>query len=331
MKSLPSERNGLPPGIAGMAIALMTCASIAAAQEFPAKPARLIVPFAAGGGADLNARRLALRLENAWKQPVVVQNMGGGAGNVAAVAVAASEPDGYTMFFASLPIFVTNPVIYGKLPFDPDRDFTPVILMSETPHVLIVSAAFSATTLSGLIALAKERPGALNFGSGGQGTSQHLAGELLKSLAGINLVHVPFKGAALAITSMLGGEIHMLFDNASSAVGQIRGGRIRGLAVASRNRAPALPDVPTFAESGVANFYTSIPYGIFVRSGTPRAVVAALNRTLNAVFQEPEYKKQMTELGVNLMGGAPKELTAFIAAEREKWLPLIRSRGIKAY
>ena len=212
MKSSLSERNGLPRGIAGLAIAMMTCASIAPAQEFPTKPARLVVPFSAGGGADLNARRLALRLENAWKQPVVVHNVAGGAGNLAAVAVAASEPDGYTMFFASLPIFITNPVIYGKLPFDPDRDFTPVILMSETPHVLIVSSTFSATTLSGLIALAKQRPGKLNFGSGGQGTSQHLAGELLKSLAGIDLVHVPYKGAAPAITAMLSDEIHMLFD-----------------------------------------------------------------------------------------------------------------------
>ena len=142
---------------------------------------------------------------------------------------------------------------------------------------------------------------------------------------------MPYKGAALAITAMLSGEIHMLFDNASSAVGQIRGGRIRGLAVASRNRAPALPDVPTFAEGGFANFYTSIPYGIFVRAGTPAAVVAAINRTLNAVFQEPGYKKQVTELGVNLMGGAPQELTAFIAAERKKWLPLIQRQCIKAY
>lgn len=331
MKSLSSERNWFPPGIAGLAIAMMACASVVPAQEFPAKPARLVVPFSAGGGADLNARRLAQRLENAWKQPVIVHNVAGGAGNLAAVAVAASEPDGYTLFFASLPIFVTNPVIYGKLPFDPDRDFTPVILMSETPHLLVVSSAFSATTLPRLIALAKERPGTLNFGSGGQGTSQHLAGELLKSVAGINLVHVPYKGAAPAITAMLSDEIQMLFDNASSALGQIRGGRVRGLAIASKTRAVALPDVPTFAEGGVANFYTSIPYGILVRAGTPAAVVSAINRTLNAVFQEPEYKKQMSALGVNLGGGAPEELTAFIAAERKKWLPLIQSQGIKAY
>ena len=330
MKSSPSERKWLPLGIASLAIAMMACTPTAPAQDFPTRPARFIVPFAAGGGADLNARRLAQRLEKIWKQPVIIQNMGGGGGNVAAVAVANSEPDGYTMFFASLPIFVINPVIYGKLPFDPDRDFAPVVLMSETPHVLTVTTTFKATTLAALIALAKERPGTLHFGSGGQGTSQHLAGELLKSVAGIDLVHVPYKGAAPAIAAMMGNEIQMLFDNASSALGHIRGGRLRGLAIASKKRAPALPQVPTFAEGGVANFYTSIPYGIFVRSGTPPAIIATLNRSLNAVFKDPGYSNQLTAIGMNLEGGAPEALTAFIREERKKWLPLIKSSKIKA-
>lgn len=331
MKSSPSQRNWLPPGIAGLAIAMMTCASIAPAEEYPVKPVRMIAPFSAGGGSDLAARRLSERLNNAWKQPVIVQNIAGGAGNVAAVAIAASEPDGYTLFFASLPIFVTNPVIYGKLPFDPDRDFTPVILVSETPHILLVSSSFSATRLSELIALAKERPGKLNFGSGGQGTSLHLAGELLKSVAGINIVHVPYKGAAPAIAAMLSDEIQMLFDNGSSAVGHIRGGRVRGLAVASKARAAALPDVPTFDESGIANFYSGVPHGIFVRAGTPAPIVSAINHTINAVFEEAEYKKQLAAIGIVLAGGTPEQLTAYLAVERKKWLPLIQSRGIKAY
>jgi tripartite-type tricarboxylate transporter receptor subunit TctC len=291
----------------------------------------LVVPFSAGGGADLYARRLAERLENSWKQPVIVHNVAGGAGNLAAVAVAGSEPDGYTLFFASLPIFVTNPVMYGKLPFDPDRDFTPVILMSETPHILVVSAAFRATTLSGLIALAKERPGKLNFGSGGQGTSLHLAGELLKSVAGINIVHVPYKGAAPAVVAMLSDEIQMLFDNVSAAVGHIRGGRVRGLAMASKVRVAPLPDVPTFAESGIENFYSGVPHGIFVRAGTPAAVVAAINRTINTVFEEPEFRKQLAAVGIILAGGTPEQLTAYLAAEKKKWLPLIQRQGIKAY
>ena len=331
MKSSPSKHKGLLSGIAGLTIAMVTCAPLAQAQEFPVKPVRMIAPFPAGGGSDLAARRLAERLNNAWKQPVIIQNIAGGAGNVAAVAIASSEPDGYTLFFASLPIFVTNPVIYGKLPFDPDRDFTPVILVSETPHILVVSAAFSATTLSELIALAKDRPGKLHFGSGGQGTSLHLAGELLKSVAGINIVHVPYKGAAPAITAMLGDEIQMLFDNGSSALNHIRGGRVRGLAIASKVRAVALPEVPTFDESGIANFHSGVPHGIFVRAGTPAAVVSAINRTMNAVFEEAEYRKQLAAIGIILAGGTPEQLTAYLAAERKKWLPLIQSQGIKAY
>ncbi len=331
MKSSPSKRKGLLSGIAGLTIAMVTCAPLAQAQEFPVKPVRMIAPFPAGGGSDLAARRLAERLNNAWKQPVIIQNIAGGAGNVAAVAIASSEPDGYTLFFASLPIFVTNPVIYGKLPFDPDRDFTPVILVSETPHILVVSAAFSATTLSELIALAKDRPGKLHFGSGGQGTSLHLAGELLKSVAGINIVHVPYKGAAPAITAMLGDEIQMLFDNGSSALNHIRGGRVRGLAIASKVRAVALPEVPTFDESGIANFHSGVPHGIFVRAGTPAPVVSAINRTMNAVFEEAEYRKQLAAIGIILAGGTPEQLTAYLTAERKKWLPLIQSQGIKAY
>ena len=331
MKSSPSGRSGLTLGITGLAVALMICASIAPAQDYPRKPVRMIAPFSAGGGSDLAARRLAERLNNAWKQPVIIQNIAGGAGNAAAVAIAASEADGYTLFFASLPIFVTNPAMYDKLPFDAERDFAPVILVSDTPHILVVSAASGMNRLSDLITLAKERPGKLNFASGGQGTSLHLAGELLKSVAGINIVHVPYKGAAPATTALLSDEVQMLFDNGSTALGHIRGGRVRGLAIASRVRAVPLPGVPTFDESGIANFHSGVPHGIFVRAGTPTAIVSAINRTVNAVFREADYKKQLEAIGVNLIGGTPEKLTAYLAEEKKKWLPLIQRLGIKAY
>ena len=189
------------------ASAALLGAVAASAQEFPVRPVRIIAPFAAGGGADLAARRLAERLNNRWKQPVIVHNIAGGAGNTAAQAVAASERDGYTLFFASLPILVTNPLLYTKLPFNAERDFAPVILVSDTPHILLVSAAFRAGKLSELIAYAKVQPGKVNFGSGGQGTSLHLAGELLKTVAEIDIVHIPYKGAAPAIAALLGDEI----------------------------------------------------------------------------------------------------------------------------
>jgi len=330
MKASSTGRNWLLLGIAGSVVAMITCVSIAQAENFPVKPVRLIVPFSAGGGADLNARRLAQRLNSLWKQPVIVHNVAGAAGNLAAATTASSQPDGYTLFFASLAIIVSNPALYKKLPFDPDRDFAPVVLIGEGPHVLLVSSASPATKVSELIALAKERPGSLNFGSGGVGTSLHLAGELLKAVTGIDIVHVPYKGAALAIAAMVGDEIQMLFDNGSSAVGHIRAGRVRGLAIASQTRSGVLPDVPTFEETGIANFRSGVGHGIYVRSGTPAAVIRLVNRAINTVFEEPEYKKQMAALAYNLAGGTPEQLRAHVDAERKKWLPIIRKQGIKA-
>ncbi len=314
-----------------LAGAVLGYAAISSAQDYPVRPVRLIAPFAAGGGADLAARRLAERLNNRWKQPVIVHNIAGGAGNSAAQAVANSERDGYTLFFASLPILVTNPLLYASLPFNAERDFAPVILVSDTPHILLVSAAFRATKLSELIAHAKAQPGKVNFGSGGQGTSLHLAGELFKSVVGIDIVHVPYKGAAPAIVAMLGDEIQMLFDNGASALGHIRGGRARGLGIASKSRAAALPEVPTFDEGGIANFYSGVPHGVFVAAGTPAQIIAAVNRDINAIFQEPEYRKAVSQSGINIAGGEPAQLTAYLVAEKKKWQPLIQRQGIKAF
>ncbi len=323
------QRARLTIGV--LSVTMLSGATAASAQEYPARPVRIIAPFAAGGGADLAARRLAERLNNRWKQPVIVHNIAGAAGNTAAHAVANSERDGYTLFFASLPILVTNPLLYAKLPFNAERDFAPVILVSDTPHILLVSAAFRARTLSELIAYAKAQPGKVNFGSGGQGTSLHLAGELFKTIAGIDMVHVPYKGAAPAVTALLGDEIQMMFDNGATALGHIRGGRVRGLGIASKVRALALPDVPTFDEGGIANFYSGVPHGVFVAAGTPANIIAAINRTINAIFQEPEYRKILTQSGVNIAGGEPAQLTAYLAGEKKKWQPLIQSQGIKAY
>ena len=315
----------------GCLMAMLCGAGPTAAQDYPTRPVRIIAPFAAGGGADLAARRLAERLNSRWKQPVVVHNIAGGAGNAAAHTVANSERDGYTLFFASLPILVTNPLLYAKLPFNPERDFAPVILVSDTPHILLVNAANRATKLSELIAHAKVQPGKVNFGSGGQGTSLHLAGELFKTVAGIDMVHVPYKGAAPAIVAMLGDEIQMLFDNGASALGHIRGGRVRGLGVASKTRAVALPEVPTFDEGGIANFYSGVPHGVFVAAGTPANVIAIVNRDINAIFQEADYRKVSVQSGINIVGGEPAQLTAYLATEKKKWQPLIQRQGIKAF
>jgi tripartite-type tricarboxylate transporter receptor subunit TctC len=289
----------------------------------------MIVPFVAGGGADVTARRLAAELGAVWKQPVVIQNSGGAGGNLAVAATTSSEPTGYTVLFASVAIIANNPALYEKLPFDVDKDLAPVILLGEVPLVLLVSATLPATDVPSFIALARKQPGTLHFGSGGVGTSMHLAGELLKSVAGIDLVHVPFKGANQVIAAIYGSEIQFIFQNAALVEGQVKGGRVRALAIASQKRLGTLPDVPTFDESGVPNFRAGIAYGIYVRSGTPAPVISMLNRDVQAVLDNPAYREQMTALGFEIAGGTPQQLVAYVRAERKKWVPIIRKLGIK--
>jgi tripartite-type tricarboxylate transporter receptor subunit TctC len=296
--------------VALLSAALITCTASASAQQFPTRPVRMIVPFVAGGGADVTARRLAAELGAAWKQPVVIQNSGGAGGNIAVAAAATSEPTGYTVLFASIAI-------------------APVIYLGEVPLVLMVSAALPATDVPSFIALAKKQPGTLHFGSGGIGTSMHLAGELLKSTASVDVVHVPFKGANQTIAAIMGGEVQFIFQNAALVEGQVKGGRVKALGIASPKRLGTLPDIPTFAESGVPNFRVGIGYGIYVRSGTPAAVIAKLNRDIQAVLDDPGYRKQSAALGFELGGGTPQQLTAIVQSERKKWVPLIRKLGIK--
>jgi tripartite-type tricarboxylate transporter receptor subunit TctC len=309
-------------------VALMTSTASVQAQEFPTRPVRMIVPFAPGGGSDLNARRLSDQLAERWKQPLVVHNMGGAGGNLALGATAASEPTGYTMLFASLAIIVNNPTLYSKLQVDPDRELTPVVLIGEVPLVLLMNADLPAKDVASFIAMAKQRP--VHFGSGGVGTSMHLAGELLNSVTGIKMVHVPFKGAGPVVGAIMGNEIQMIMQNAALAESQVKGGRLRALAIASPKRLAILPNLPTFEESGVPNYRAAIAYGIYVRAGTPASVIEKINRTINAVLEEPAYRKQMASLGMELAGGTPQQLSAYVAAERKKWVPIIRALGIKA-
>lgn len=314
---------------AGFAVGLIACLSVSLAQEYPTKTVRVVLPFAPGGGTDVNARQLTDRLSKLWKQPVIVENLGGGGGNVAAASVIARPEDGYTLFFTSLNVIALNPLLYKTLSYDADRDFAPVVLFSDTPHVLMISSAFPATRLSELITHAKAQPGTLHFGSGGHGTSQHLAGELLKIRAGIDIRHVTYKGSGQAVPAMLSNDIQMIFESISSAIGHVRGGRIRGLGVASPARAVVLPDVPTLEESGFPGFYSGVWAGVVVRTGTPARLVSAINRSINAVINDADYRKQMAEFGINLVGGTPEDLVAYIASQRKLWSPIIQKENLK--
>jgi tripartite-type tricarboxylate transporter receptor subunit TctC len=319
------------PAMMQLPILLAALAAVAPgiAQEFPARTVRIVAPFAAGGGGDVNARRLAERLTRAWGKSVVVENVTGAAGNVGAAAVAKAAPDGYTLIFASHPILTANQWLYPRLPFDADKDFAPVIHVSDTPHVLLAHPALPAAGLAQLIALAKRRPGELAFGSGGAGTSTHLATELLKVTAGIDLVHVPYRGAAPAVTALMSGEVQLLFDSATTAIGHVRGKRVRGIAVASAVTLPALPEVPTFAAAGLRDFTAGVSHGILAPAATPAAVIALLNREINQQINTRDYRGQMADLGVQLVGGTPEAFRDYLAAERRKWGNIIRSQGLR--
>ena len=312
--------------------ALIAGASLAPAhaQEFPRQPVRIITANAAGGAADINARRLAERLNKKWQQPVIVQNLASAGGSVAAGTVAGATPNGHTLLFAFHPLIAVNPILYAKQPFDADRDFSPVVLLTKTPHVLLVNAGFPASTLAEFITVAKARTGGVNFGSGGAGSSMHLASELLKDTAGIDLRHIPYKGSAPAATALMGNEIQMLFDATTTAIGHIRGGRLRGIAIAALSRAAALPEIPTFDESGIRGFESAIGHGILVPAKTPPAVVAQLNQVINEAIREPEYAKPMTEGGALIIGGTARDFSTYLDSERAKWSAIIKRQGIRA-
>lgn len=302
----------------------------APAQEFPAKSMLMVAAMPAGGGGDLTARWLAERLQAILKQNMLVENVAGAGGNIAAASVAKAAGDGYTLFFASDPILTVNPFLYPKLGFDAARDFTPVALIANTSRALLVHPAFPASTVPALVSIAKARPGTLNFGSGGAGTSLHLAGELLKATAGIEIVHVPYRGAAPALVALMGGsEIQLLFDSTATSIGHIRSTRIKGLAIASRARSPALPELPTFNEQGMPGFEVGVVHGVLVPASTSAAVVATLNRAINAALDDAPYRKQMESLAVDLVGGTPEQFRAYLAAERKRWGEIIQKQQIK--
>jgi tripartite-type tricarboxylate transporter receptor subunit TctC len=301
----------------------------ARAQDYPAKSVRIVAPFPAGGGTDLNVRRLAEQLSKLWGQPVVVDNIAGAAGGVAAVNVARSKPDGYTLFLITHPILAINPVIYDKLPYDADKDFAAVVQVSETPSVLLVNPTLQVTKVPELISVAKAKPGALMFGSGGVGTTLHLAGELFKASAGVDITHVPYKGGAPAVTALIGNEIQLFFDSSSSALRHMQTGRVSGLAVASMNRLAAAPGLPTFNENGLKGFVSTLAHGVVVPAGTSPGLITTINRGVNTVLKNADYRKLMTDDGIDVVGGTPEQLAQFLVNERKKWGPLIQKLGVK--
>lgn len=299
------------------------------AQTFPTKPIRLIVPYATGGAAGSVSHLLAERLGAAIGQPVLVDFRPGGGTIIGNDLVAKAAPDGYTLVLGTVTSHGILTSLNAKVPFDPEKDFAPITLIASLPFLLVVNQAVPATSVRELVALAKAKPGALTFGSAGNATSNHLAGELFKTTAGIEMVHVPYKGSAPAMTDLLGGQISMMFDLSPTALPQIAGGKVRALAITGAKRSAMAPDLPTMAEAGVSGVEVVSWFGILAPARTPAGVVHLLNTEIVKVMQSPDVKAQMTKLGADAITSTPQEFAAYIASERGKWARVVREAGIK--
>jgi tripartite-type tricarboxylate transporter receptor subunit TctC len=301
--------------------------ALAWAQGFPDKPLRLVVPFPACVAAYIMARGMAQRLGTQLGQQVVIENRGGAGGTTAAELVARAPADGYTLFFATMGTHAINPALYAKLRYDPVKDFAPVALTHTTPRVLVVSAAVPARNVKELIALAKQKPGVLSYGSAGNGSSSHLSGALFESLAGVQMMHVPYKGSAPLLTDVLAGRVDMTFDSYTVYEEQIRSGRARALAVTSRTRLSSLPDIPTLAESGLAGYDVSNWLGVMAPANTPKTVIDSLNAALVRAMATPELRKQLTHLGIEPASSSPEEFAQLVRTEIPKWRTIVKQSG----
>ena len=317
------------PGIC-VALTLLACGMPAvAAVDYPTRPVTLVVGFTPGGASDVLARILSRKLEEILRQPFVIDNRPGAGGNVAGEAVAHAVPDGYTIFNGNNAILATNAALYKKINFDPETDFAPIGLIGSQANILVVNPALPAKSMGELIALAKANPGKLNFASSGHGLAAHLAGELFKAEAKIDIVHVPYKGAAPALQDVIAGHVQMMFATASSVVPHIRDGMVRALAVASLKRTAVLPDLPTIDELGIKNFDATTWHGLVAPAHTPRGVVATLNRALGDALADGAVKTSLADLGVDIIGGTPEEFAAYIKSEIPKWTAIIKASGAK--
>jgi tripartite-type tricarboxylate transporter receptor subunit TctC len=308
----------------------MAFASAAQAQTYPDRPIRLIAPFPAGGLADVLARAVGDQMTRSMGQTIVVENRAGAGGNTGALAVATAAPDGYTLLMSSAGILTANPFLYSKMPFDAESAFIPISNVAEMSMVLVVHPKVEAKTLKEFVALAKARPGKLNFGSPGIGTTGHLGLAMFMHAAGVKITHVPYRGAAPAVQDLLAGQIDGVVDNPPTVISHIQSGKLRPLAVAAKARMPLLPNVPTAAEGGVANYEASSWFGIAAPAGTPPAIIERLHKEIVAAVRSPAMQERFAKTGARLVGNTPQEFVAQIRTERQRWGEIIKAAGIKA-
>ncbi len=327
LKSLNLKLAGhAAAALAGLA---MLAGPAAAQADYPTRPIALIIPFAAGGSTDLVGRVIAAKMSEELGQQVVVENRGGAGGNLGAAAVAKAEPDGYTILMATVATHALNPALYQNMPYDPVTSFEPISLLVTVPNVLTVNPSFGPKTVQELIDKLKAEPGKHSYASSGNGTPLHLSGELFKSLAGVDVIHVPYKGSGPALVDVVGGQVPMQFDNLPSSTEYIKTGRLIGLAVTGKQRSDQFPDIPTLDEAGVKGYETYTWNALFAPAKTPKEIVAKLNAAANKAIADPAVKEQLAKFSAATVGSTPEELGEHVKAELAKWAPIVKASGAK--
>ncbi len=302
----------------------------ALAQAYPERPVRVLVPYPPGGTADLLGRLASQKLTDLWGKSVLVENRGGAGGNIATEAVAKSDADGYTLLLCNAPVLAINPALYGKVPFDPVRDFAPAATIAEVPLFLVVNPAFPAKTFGEFLDYVKKANGNINYASGSIGSTTHLSMELFKTMSNLQLQHIPYKGSGPAIAAILGGEVQIMFELMPSAMPHVKSGRMRALAVTSRSRSPIAPDLPTVAEAGLPGYEVGSWFGLCAPAQTPRAVLDKINADLNAQLGTPEMQQRILGLGAQPLSMTPDEFSRFVRAEISKWSKVVKDSGATA-
>ena len=309
-----------------LALAL-PCASLA--QSYPTKPLRLICPFPPGGAVDIASRAASAELTKILGQAVAVENKPGAGGNLGGADAARSAPDGYTLFMTTSGIQAINPALYAKMPFDPNKDLAPVAPLVSLNNVLVVHPSVPAKSVKEVIDLARKSPGKWTYASSGNGTTIHMSGAMFTQLTGTDILHIPYKGSAPAVTDLLAGQTHMMFDNIPSALPHIKSGKLRALATTGAKRDPALPDLPTVAEAGVKGYESGVWFGLSVPAGTPREIIQRLNGAALQATKAPDFIKRMTDLGYHIIPGTPEQMESMLKAEIARWTPVVKASGAK--
>ena len=312
-----------------VALPALGAQSAPATTNYPTKPIRLVITYPPGGNTDLVGRAIGQKLTETWGQQVIVDNRGGAGGVLGTVIAKQAAADGYTLLLGTSAGMVLNPLLMSKVPYDPLHDFAPVSLVIVLPQLLVVHPGLAARSIKEFITLAKAKPGQLNFGSSGVGTPNHLGGEMLKAMAGINIVHVPYKGGAASITDLIAGQVQLVISSAPSVVPHVRSNRLRAIAIGSARRTPALPEVPTVAESGVPGYEYTTWYGIFVPAKTPPAIVTKLNAEIVRMLAEPQLSQRFQSQGGDPSSSTPAQLTAYMKQETERWARVIKTANIR--